>query len=346
MSFVFIRVHLWLIYPEPFMRHALLALLLPLSLAACATSPTPSLLPADRLGEGKFIIGPDYADAPEIHFKNDVPKGAVKDFTMKSQDSLIYKGIARNKPGITPYTRRCSLYIPAGYTPGTPLPFIVVQDGMGYKGPMVPALDNLIHEKRIPPIAAIFLDSGGGDAQGSERGLEYDTVSGTYSDFVETEVLPRLTKDYNVTFTTNPDGRATMGGSSGAACALTMAWFHPERYHRVLSYSGTFVNQQSPENPASLHGAWEYHEHFIMAEAAKPIRIWMHVSENDLRVHDPESTFHNWIMANDRMAACFQAQGYHYQYVFAKNAGHVDGKVVHQTLPAALEWLWKGYPVE
>jgi enterochelin esterase-like enzyme len=321
-------------------------LLISLALAGCVTATGPSLLPADRLGEGKFIIGPDYADAPETHFKADVPKGAVKEFTMKSQDSAIYKGIAKNKPGVTPYTRKGALYIPPGYKAGTPLPLIVVQDGMGYKGPMVPALDNLIHEKRIPAMAAIFLDSGGGDAQGSERGLEYDTVSGTYSDWVETEVLPRLTREYAVTFTANPDGRATMGGSSGAACAFTMAWFHPERYRRVLSYSGTFVNQQYPENPASPHGAWEYHEHFLMAEPAKPIRIWMHVSDNDIRAKDPESTYHNWVMANDRMAACFQAQGYHYQYVFAKNAGHVDGKVIRQTLPAALEWLWRGYPVE
>jgi len=48
----------------------------------------------------------------------------------------------------------------------------------------------------------------------------------------------------------------TMGGSSGAACAFTMAWYHPEWYHRVLSYSGTFVNQQSPLDKATPHGAW------------------------------------------------------------------------------------------
>jgi len=25
-------------------------------------------------------------------------------------------------------------------------------------------------------------------------------------------------------------------------------------------------------------------------------------------------------------------------------AGHVDGRVVMQTLPSALEWLWRDYP--
>ena len=28
-----------------------------------------------------------------------------------------------------------------------------------------------------------------------------------------------------------------------------MAWYHPDLYHRVLTYSGTFVNQQWPSNP-------------------------------------------------------------------------------------------------
>ena len=99
---------------------------------------------------------------------------------------------------------------------------------------------------------AVMVDPGGGDAQGSERGLEYDTMSGRYAEFIESEVLPKIAHDYNITFTTDPEGRATMGGSSGGAAALYMAWYHPEWYHRVLTYSGTYVNQQSPLNPENL----------------------------------------------------------------------------------------------
>ena len=168
-------------------------------------------------------------------------------------------------------------------------------------------------------------------------------MSGKYAEFIQTEVLPKIAVDYNITFTTDPEGRATMGGSSGGAAALTMAWFHPEWYHRVLTYSGTYVNQQSPLNPESPHGAWEYHEHLIPNTEAKPIRIWMEVGENDNHPTDPESTLHNWVLANSRMAGVLKAKGYHYQYVFAKGAKHVDGRVVRQTLPEALEWVWKGY---
>jgi enterochelin esterase family protein len=52
---------------------------------------------------------------------------------------------------------------------------------------------------------------------------------------------------------------------------------------------------------------------------------------------------HDWVMANHRMAAVLRDKGYHYQYVFSLNSGHVDHKVREQTLPAALEWVWKGY---
>ena len=129
---------------------------------------------------------------------------------------------------------------------------------------------------------AISIGNGSGDAQGSQRGLEYDTMSGRYAEFVETEVLPLVERECNVKLTKDPEGRATMGGSSGGAAALIMAWYHPELYHRVLSYSGTYVNQQWPPNPETPHGAWEFHEQLIPTAPAKPIRIWMHVGDRDL----------------------------------------------------------------
>jgi hypothetical protein len=43
------------------------------------------------------------------------------------------------------------------------------------------------------------------------------------------------------------------------------------------------------------------------------------------------------------MAAVLAAKGYHYQFVFANFAGHVDKDVRMQTLPEALEYVWAGY---
>jgi iron(III)-enterobactin esterase len=309
-------------------------------------------------------IGPEYVDAPELVVNASVPQGTVHELVMDSADSKIYPGIVRVESEISarrdaygnrlaapaeqlsapgPYQRHVWVYVPQQYVPGKPAPFMVVQDGHSYVKRMSVVLDNLIAAHRLPVMILVLVDSGGSDAQGSERGLEYDTISDRYTRFIETEVLPRVAREYSLTFTKNPAGRASMGGSSGAVCAFTMAWFHPELYRKVLSYSGTFVNQASPMDPKTPRGGWEYHDHLIAAVPKKPIRIWMEVGENDLHFDDPESTWHNWPLANQRMAAVLKAKGYDYRFVHARAAKHVDARVVGQTLPGALEWLWRDY---
>lgn len=314
---------------------------------------------------GAVHIAPPYVDAPEMSARLGQPHGALHSFIMTSADSRIYPGIRQLDNDVTrrrdeygnrlpasaaqesapaPYRREVFVYIPSGYRAGTKSPLLVVQDGRDYAARVAAALDGLIAERRVPKMIAVMIQSGGGDAQGSERGLEYDTLSGRYADFVEREVLPRVTRLYGVRFTDDPAGRAAMGGSSGAAAAFTMAWFRPDLYHKVLSYSGTFVNQASPTDPATPQGAWDYPTRLVPEGKAKPIRIWMEVGQHDLHWQDPDSTFHNWPLANDKMAAALKTKGYDVRYVVAKDAVHVDGDVIAQTLPTALEWLWRDYP--
>ena len=38
-----------------------------------------------------------------------------------------------------------------------------------------------------------------------------------------------------------------------------------------------------------------------------------------------------------------KAKGYPYQFVFSEASGHVDARVLLQTMPEAFEWAWKGY---
>ena len=327
-------------------RLAFLTLVAVATLVAVTAFSTQWAFAGDAADQAEVTLGPVYADAPELTVQAGVPQGTVHEFTMNSADSKLYPGIAKNQPGTVPYQRKVAVYVPQQYVSGTPAPFLVVQDGLGYRDAVTKALDNLIHQRRLPVLIAIFINSGGGDAQGSERGLEYDTVSDTYARFVESEVLPKITADYHVVFTSDPEGRATMGGSSGGAAAFTMAWFRPDLYRRVLTYSGTYVNQQSPPNPASPHGAWEYHEHWIAQSPRKPLRVWLEVGEHDNGAARDEASMHNWVLANQRMAAALKAKGYAYRFVFAQGAGHVDGRVRGQTLPGALEWLWQGYPIK
>ena len=158
--------------------------------------------------DGNFIIGPTHNPAPEMAPQESVPHGAVIEFTMSSADSKIYPGIAReaNTFGVADptdpaklvvttshpaaYTRKVAVYVPKQYVPGAPAPFIVGADGPDPC--LFTALDNLIAQHRVPVMIAISIGNGSGDAQGSQRGLEYDTMSGLYAEFVETEVLPRV----------------------------------------------------------------------------------------------------------------------------------------------------------
>ena len=311
--------------------------------------------------DGNFIIGPTHPAAPEVPAQNSVRHGKVIEFTMNSSDSKIYPGIARDPDTFgtvdpaepakllvttshpAPYTRKVTVYVPDQYQSVAVAPFIVGADGPDRL--LFSSLDALIAAHKLPVMIAISIGNGGGDAQGSERGLEYDTMSGTYAEFVETEVLPMVESQAHVRLTKDPDARATMGASSGGACALIMAWYHPELYHRVLSYSGTFVNQQWPYNPQAPHGAWEFHEHLVPNGPVKPIRIWMEVGDRDLlNPNVMRDNMHDWVLANENMATALAAKGYHYQFVFARNALHVDRGVRQQTLREALEYVWQGYP--
>lgn len=310
--------------------------------------------------DGNFIIGPTHNPAPEMSVQAGVPQGTICNLTMNSADSRMYPGIARDagtfgtvdpadpaKLVVTtshpaPYTRRVAVYVPKQYAAGTPAPLIVGADGPDQA--LFTALDNLIAQRRVPVMVAVSIGNGSGDAQGSQRGLEYDTMSGRYAEFVESEVLPLVEKECGVMLTKDPEARATMGNSSGGSAALIMAWYHPELYHRVLTYSGTYVNQQWPPNAETPHGAWGFHERLIPDSPRKPIRIWMEVGDRDLlNPNVMRDGMHDWVVANENMARVLAAKGYHYQFVFARNAGHSDRSVKMQTLPQALEWLWKDY---
>jgi len=315
--------------------------------------------------DGNFLIGPVYTPAPERSVIDGVPQGRVQQFTMDSRDGKLFNpGIARKVFGkVDPnnpktlivdtheidYKRKITVYVPAQYTPGTKAPFMVSHDGpKGDPKMLLPRiLDNLIFQERIPPIVLIMIANGGGDAQGHERGREYDTMSGLFAQYIETEVLPLVEEICKVKLTKDPDGRAVMGSSSGGSAALIMAWFRPDLYHRVLTTSGTFVNQQWPFDPEYPDGAWGFHNRLIPDSPRKPIRLFMAVGDRDnYNPNVMRDGMHDWVEANHRMAKALRAKGYHYQYFYCLNSGHGVGNAKAQFLPHAIEWVWRGYHQE
>jgi enterochelin esterase-like enzyme len=301
-------------------------------------------------GDGDYTIGPPYMDSPDLDNQG-APHGNSYEFTMSSEASQIYRGDDPTLNNPQSFNRAIRVYIPAQYEDGTPAPLMVVQDG--YLADIERALDNLVVEGTVPAMVLVFVANGGGDSKGSQRGLEYDTLSDRYSRFTTTEVLPAVESnaevlaDYpNFSFTTDPEGRGAYGCSSGGAAAFTMGWFTPDQFRRIVTYSGTFVDQQDDDAAEEAEyplGAWEYHDRLIAENDAKPLRVFLQVGGNDLGAQDPESTYHNWVMANERMAAALAGKGYHYRFIFAEGSGHCDAAVRRQTLPDTLRWMWRGY---
>ncbi|MDA0789465.1 MAG: alpha/beta hydrolase-fold protein [Proteobacteria bacterium] len=309
---------------------------------------------------GNYIVGPTHSTAREMTEQPGVPRGSVHELIMESADSPIFPGISREQGTFgtpdpdnparlivttshpAPYSRQVTVYVPQQYVPGSVVPFIVGTDGPDFS--LFMALDNLIAEGRVPAMVAISISNGGGDAQGSQRGLEYDTMSGLYAEFVETEVLPLVEAKCDVILTRDPAARATMGCSSGASCAMIMAWYRNDLYHRVLSFSGTFVNQQWPYNPETPGGAWEFHRSIIPNAEPRRLRIWMAVADRDLyNPNTMQDGMHDWVLANEHMARVLAEKNYPYQFSFVCNAWHCDPAMKGQLLPQALEYLWQDY---
>jgi enterochelin esterase family protein len=211
-------------------------------------------------GDGIRMLAGPYHQAPEYSRQAGVPQGKVFHFMMGVASTIYPKA---------PTTRNIGVYVPEQYKAGAPAAVIVVQDGTdfyGFDSSIPTVLDNLIARGAIPPLIGVFAGNGGGDYIGSERGLEYDTVSGLYAQWASSELLPRVEDASKVqvpaqavTFTKDPEGRATLGGSSGGAAAFSMAWWHPDLFRRVITFSGTFVDQVAPMTPFP-NGCWVYHD--------------------------------------------------------------------------------------
>ena len=330
-------------------------------------SEPPGAVDPGNAGDGDFVID-TFAMQPELSNRG-APMGRSFSFTMDSTTSTIFAGndptLQAAKPRLL--TRNIAVYVPARYVDGTKAPILVIQDGpgAGQRNGQVDAvnraLDNLTAStdpaRKLPAFLSIAVQNGGNDAQGSERGLEYDTLSDRYARFVQLEVLPAVLADPQIraaypalAITDDPEGKATLGCSSGGAAAFTMAWFRPDLFRRAITYSGTFVAQQTNGQPEAAEyplGAWEYHSSKRLIEnsaAVLPIRVFLNVNGMDNGYNAPESGYHNWVLANQHMAAAFKAKGYHYRFVTAQGIGHCDARAWQATLADTLVWAWAGYP--
>lgn len=335
---------------------SLLGFVFSLGVTAVASSQNPR-----SEGDGTYTVGPEYTIDPDLTDRGN-PKGRQFEFSMALADSKIFRGedatLEPEKKAVR-RERKIFVYVPAAYKDGTRAPVLVTHDGPSQLNLIRNALDNLTISKnpnrKLPAFLVIAVENGGNDGKNSERGLEYDTLSDRFARFINDEVFPAVTHNVairaaypHLAITQDPWGRATMGCSSGGAAALTMGWFRPDLFRRVIAYSGTFVDQQDDDAPEEAKyplGAWEYHSSMKLIEKSgkKPLRIFTHVSDKDNRANDPEETYHNWVMAGRRTEAALAAKGYNHRFVYSLGSGHCDHRVFEQTLADTLVWTWRGY---
>ena len=271
-------------------------------------------------------LGEEYQHGPNSKPSEDVPHGKVTQHEWL--DSKVFPGTKR----------RYSVYVPAQYDGSKPAALMVFQDGHTFEGnqgdyrlPVV--FDNLIAKGDLPVTIAVMIDPGhrgelaakrGWKPSPSNRAVEYDSVNGDYAEFLLTEILPEVEKDYRIT--ANPELRAICGNSSGGICAFSVAWHRPDSFRKVLSHIGSFVNIRGGHNYQAM----------IRKTDAKPLRVFLQDGSSDL-----DNVHGNWPLANQQMAKSLAFKGYDYKFVYGDGAH--NGKHGGAIFPDSLRWLWRGW---
>jgi len=185
-----------------------------------------------------------WKEDPALTPRNDIPHGALKQNILFNSKILGYQIM---------YT----VYLPAGYETMGKLPSVYVTDGYEYLlpqlGNMATVLDNLIAEKKIKPIAAIFIDQREPVNRSNNRRMQELAMNKNYLDFFVKELIPHCEKNYPLI----PDAsqRAIMGTSMGGLTSTYFAFTRPDVFGMAGIQSPAFWTKpqiyQLCENPAN-----------------------------------------------------------------------------------------------
>ena len=154
-----------------------------------------------------------------------------------------------------------------------PVPLLIVYDGVDYleRANLNVIVDNLIHEKRIQPIAMAFLQNGGG-----QRGMEYACLDATIM-WLDHVILPLARKRLNLLdIAKHPGAYGALGASFGGLMSMYKGLRMPEVFGKVISQSGVFESEGRDFAAVDL----------IRAKQSREIKIWMNVGHFDWLLED------------------------------------------------------------
>jgi enterochelin esterase family protein len=277
-----------------------------------------------------YSLGPDSLPQPGV------PKGEIRGpFTLPS---AAYPGMQHTY----------WVYVPAQYDPASAVSLMIYNDGHAFMDPegdvrAQNVMDNLIFRRELPVMIGVFINPGRradqpepdakewGDHT-TNRPTEYNTLDDKYARVIVDELLPALSKDYNIS--KDPERHGIGGSSSGAIAAFTVAWQRPEEFRKVLSNVGSFVD---------LRGGNAYPD-IIRKSDKKPIRIFLCDGRNDNRGQRPGEPYNqarDWFYQNVRMMQALTEKSYDVNFAWGMNKhGQKMGGAI---LPEMMRWLWRDH---
>ena len=191
---------------------------------------------------------PNWKEDPVLQVRKDIPHGTVMEEILFSSKTLGYQ--------IT-----YSVYLPANYNTLGKISSLYVTDGYEYilprLGNMVTILDNLLADKKIKPIVAIFVDHREPINRSNNKRMEELAMNPKYLEFFTKEFIPFIESNYHVdsSYTT----RAIMGSSMGGLSAAYFAFAQPGIFGMAGIQSPAFwVRPQiyaicnNPEHPVKV----------------------------------------------------------------------------------------------
>jgi enterochelin esterase family protein len=253
--------------------------------------------------------------------------------------------------------RQYWLFIPAQYQASKPASVLVFQDGFRAQNPngsirAPQVLENLIAKGEIPVTIGIFISPGNlskeyptdlGSRNPNNRAQEYDAMNDRYARFVVEEMLPEISKQYNLT--NDPEQRAIGGSSSGAIAAFTVAWYYPDVFRKVYSGIGSYVSIGFRPNESPIKLGGQDYPALIRREPIRPIRIFIQDGINDL-----SNEWGDWFLSNQQMVSAMKyanenadknkVTGARYQVKAVWTDGKHEDKHPGVLLPEGLKWLW------
>lgn len=138
-----------------------------------------------------------------------------------------------------------SVYLPYNYKQYGQLPVVYVTDGYEYMHPqlgnMITILDNLIHQKEIQPVIAVFVDNREPVNRANNRRMNELAMNSKYLDFFATELIPGIQANYPVK--AEAKNRAIIGTSMGGLTAAYFAFTRPDLFGLVGIQSPAFYTK-------------------------------------------------------------------------------------------------------